>query len=266
LKETRTPELTIALIGRVVGGERQAVRQLVAELTPVIRTSVSWMLSRVSAPGRREARQEVEDITQTVLLTLFSDRGRALLQWDPSRGLELESFVGLLAKRETVSILRSRRRSPWTEDPTLQEDLDQNAVSRSGPESETISRDMLTTLANAVRQRVSPRGVELFDLMFLKGHQAEDICEMTGLSAEAVYQWRSRLMRTVREITEDLGTGAASERIGGAVDNPHAALADRRHLPPRPRPLAGRERRAYPPRAAARIPAPSSSFPPPSDG
>ena len=103
------------------------------------------VLSRAARAGRREARQEVEDVTQTVLLALFADRGRVLLQWDPARGLELEGFVSLLAKRETVSLLRSRRRSPWTEDPTLHEDLDRNAVPRMGPESETISRDMLAS-------------------------------------------------------------------------------------------------------------------------
>src|SRR5262245_12457340 len=123
-----------ALIRRAVEGDRQAMRQLVGALTPTIRASVGLVLSRGKS-SRRETRQEVEDITQTVLLSLFSDRGRALLQWDPARGLELSSFVGLLAKRETLSVLRTLRTNPWTEDPTLNEDLDQNATMRMGPES-----------------------------------------------------------------------------------------------------------------------------------
>src|SRR5262245_34984786 len=100
------------------------MRQLVRDLTPVIRAGVGFALARVHSAKGRARHQEVEDMTQTVLLALFADRARVLLQWDPTRGLDLRSFVALLARRETVSLLRSPRRSPWTEDPTLLEELD----------------------------------------------------------------------------------------------------------------------------------------------
>src|SRR5271170_6092511 len=199
-----------ALIRRAADGDRQAMRQLVVALTPTIRVSVAAVLARGGGPGRREGRQEVEDATQTVLLALFADRGRVLLQWDPARGLALENFVSLLARRETVSLLRSRRRSPWTEDPTLHEDLDRNAVPRMGPESETISRDMLAALEVAVRAKLSVRGVELFDLMFMRGLALDDVCAATGLSAEAVYAWKSRLTRQVKAILAELASGPPS--------------------------------------------------------
>lgn len=181
------------------------MRQLVHDLTPVIRGGVGSVLARWQALGRRTARQEVEDVTQSVLLALFADRGRVLLQWDPARGRDLRSFVALLARRETVSVLRSRRRSPWTEDPTQLEELDSQPVARMGPESEAISRDMLAALSVAVRRRLSPRGAELFDLLFIEGRQVDEVCSDTGMSADAVYAWKSRLTRQVREILEDLG-------------------------------------------------------------
>src|SRR5687768_1618744 len=71
----------------------------------------------VKARGR-DLRQEVEDLTQEVFVALFADDARALRLWDPARGASLANFVGLLAEREVASILRSGRRSPWTEDPT----------------------------------------------------------------------------------------------------------------------------------------------------
>lgn len=196
---------SIDLVRRAMDGDSRAMRQLVSDLTPVIRAGVGAVLARGQAFGRRAARQEIEDVTQTVLLALFADRGRVLLQWDPARGRDLPSFVALLARRETVSVLRSRRRSPWTEDPTRLEDLDREPVSRMGPESEAISRDMLAALTNAVRERLTPRGAELFDLLFLEGRQVDEVCELTGMSADAVYAWKSRLTRQVREILEDLG-------------------------------------------------------------
>ncbi len=181
------------------------MRQLVTLLTPIIRTAVVSVLVRSTGSGRRAPRQEVEDVTQSVLLALFADRGQVLQQWDPERGLALEGFVALLAKRETYSLLRSRRRSPWTEQPTMLEDLDQNAVARMGPESETISRDMLTNLAEAVRTRMSAKGAELFQLMFMRGLPPEEVATLTNMTLEAVYAWKSRLTRQVKEILSELG-------------------------------------------------------------
>ncbi len=193
----------VMLIQRAVEGDRHATGQLLAVLTPVIRSSVAAVLARAGG-GRRQARQEVEDTVQSVLLALFADRGRVLLQWDPARGLKLESFVALLAKRETVSILRSRRRNPFTEDPTLNEDLDRNPVARMGPESEAISRDMVMALALAVQARLTPKAAELFDLLFIRGLPNEEVNALTGLSIDAIYAWRSRLAKQVKEIVTEL--------------------------------------------------------------
>lgn len=205
------PDPRAALLLRAAEGDRQATRQLVVALTPVIRNSVVSVLSRAGSTGRRAARQEVEDATQTVLLALFADRARALLQWNPERGLALDKFVALLAKRETVSVMRSRRRNPWTEDPTLHEDLDRNENPRSGPESETISRDMLENLAVVARSRLTEKGFELFEMMFINGLPPEEVCALTGLSSEAVYAWKSRLGRQVKEIVTELGRGPSSK-------------------------------------------------------
>jgi RNA polymerase sigma-70 factor (ECF subfamily) len=191
-----------------------ALGNLVGELTPTIRASVSSTLSRRS--GRRAARQEVEDLTQTVLLALFADEARALVQWDPDRGLGLHAFVALLAKRETISVLRSQRRSPWTERPTLLEDLDRNAVQGMGPESETISRDMLANLASAVKTKLSAKGAEFFDLLFMRGLSAEEASAVTGLSVDAVYAWNSRLSRQVRDILIELRRSLPPPPLGSS--------------------------------------------------
>jgi RNA polymerase sigma factor (sigma-70 family) len=194
----------VAMIRRAAEGDRSAMRQLVTSLSPVIRTAVVSVLAKSSGPGRRAPRQEVEDVTQSVLLSLFADRGAVLQQWDPARGLSLDGFVSLLAKRETYSILRSRRRSPWTEQPTVLEDLDQNAVPRMGPESETISRDMLSNLAEAVRSKLTPKGFELFELMFMRGLPPEEVAAVANMTVDAVYAAKSRLTRQVKEILAEL--------------------------------------------------------------
>lgn len=243
----------VALITRAAEGDRQAMRQLVTALSPIIRTAVVSVLARNTGSGRRAPRQEVEDVTQSVLLALFAERGQVLQQWDPARGLPLEGFVSLLAKRETFSLLRSRRRSPWTESPTEVEALDQNAVPRMGPESETISRDMLASLAEAVRSKLTAKGFELFELMFMRGLPPEEVATLTSLTLEAVYAWKSRLGRQVKDILSELGKPPPTVRPPALYDyDSNPGLRDpvletlvRRKVPaPRPAPRASSDPRA----------------------
>lgn len=198
------PELTRATIDRAASGDLQAKRELISALTPIIRASVARTMRRF-ASMRREVGQEVEDVTQSVLLVLFAkDGGRALERWDPDRGLALESFVHMLAAHQTVSILRNRRQNPWTEEPTQAEDLDETPASAVGPEAAAGSRRMIAALVDRVRARVSARGGQLFELLFLEGHPPEDISALTGLDLPAIYTWSSRLSRLGRQIAAEL--------------------------------------------------------------
>src|SRR5262245_39126253 len=127
-----------AEVHRALAGDDQALNRLVAMLTPVIQSRVArGLLSRrVGSASGRNVRQEVEDLTQEVFLVLFADGGKVLRSWEPERGLTLPNFVGLVAERQTASILRSGKRNPWREDPTLAEDFEQMPA-ELGPEEIT---------------------------------------------------------------------------------------------------------------------------------
>src|SRR5688572_11436679 len=102
------------LVKRALAGERAAIEALVVELSPVVQARVAAALYRCG----HSSRQELEDLTQEILMDLFTGEGRVLSSWDPERGLSLASFVGLVAQRQVYSRLRSRRRSPFTQRPT----------------------------------------------------------------------------------------------------------------------------------------------------
>src|SRR5262249_40316279 len=115
---TMPEELSIELIQSALDGDERATRGLMTAILPILHARVGRMLLRFRAASRhRDIRQDVEDLVQQILLMLFSDGGKALRAWDPGRGMSFAGFIGLLAEREIYSILRSRRRSPWTEDP-----------------------------------------------------------------------------------------------------------------------------------------------------
>lgn len=197
---------SIALeIDSALAGDQLAVGKLVRLLTPVIQARIARTLLAYRRGGSagRDVHQEVADLAQEVFLMLFINDGKVLRSWQPERGLTLENFVGLVAERQTVSLLRSGRRSPWKEDPTLEADLDQHAASQPEPEVAAASRDQLRRLLERLKEELSPLGRQLFDLIFVQELDVGEVERKTGLSADAVYAWRSRLRKVARRLLEE---------------------------------------------------------------
>lgn len=197
-------ELTPDDVRRSLSGDETALRHLIVALTPVIQARVTKVLiRRASQTPRRNARQEVEDLSQEIFLVLFADGARVLTSWQPERGLSLRNFAGLVAERQTISILRSGKRSPWKEDPTLTKDLDHEDPV-ANPEVAAASRQTLRQLVERVYEELSPLGRHLFDLLFLRELAVAEVVRQTAMSPDAVYAWRSRLRRLVHRLRSRL--------------------------------------------------------------
>ncbi|HEX3551823.1 MAG TPA: hypothetical protein VIA62_01165 [Thermoanaerobaculia bacterium] len=208
-------EDTVALLGRALAGDPAGLAGLVAALTPVIQARVArTLLARRSLlAGGRDLRQEVEDQSQEVFLALFSRDARILRSWQPERGLSLENFVGLVAERQVLSFLRSGRRNPWKEDPSFAADELDAAAPESDPEEVTASREHLSRLLDRLREELSPLGCRLFHLLFVQELSQAEVQAASGLSADAVYAWRSRLRLLARKLLAEMsGTGAPARK------------------------------------------------------
>jgi DNA-directed RNA polymerase specialized sigma24 family protein len=192
-----------------LAGDRRALRIFVDALSPVIQARVVRGLRRRRTwAGNRDVRQEVEDMTQDVFSALFAHGGRVLRAWEPTRGLSLENFVGLIADRQVASILRSGRKSPWTDTPT---DLD--AVERASEpvpdaEQEVDSRQALVLLLDRMREALSPRGLELFQRLYVDEESIDAVSAEMKMSREAIYSWRNRVGRLLRQFAEELSSEA----------------------------------------------------------
>jgi DNA-directed RNA polymerase specialized sigma24 family protein len=195
----------LAVVQSTLLGRPEAARRLVDQLYPVVQARVVRVLHRTGRTAARNARQEADDLVQEVFTALFDRDGRALRAWDPARGLSLDNFVGLLAERCTVSILRSGRRSPFTEDPTADADLDAHAEPTSSPEPAALSRDLLVALLDRLRQALSPIGMRVFELLFVEERPVEEVTAMMKMSPDAVYAWRSRLRKLAGSLLAELG-------------------------------------------------------------
>lgn len=211
LAEAQDPH---ALIRTALAGDPASVRALVDRLAPVIAKRVAATLWQRSNKGN--VAQEVADRVQDVFLSLFQSDGKALRAWDPARGMSLDSFVGLLAQHQVISILRNGRTSPWREEPTEDEHFERlgaaAGASAATPEALTSSREDLRLLLDRLRETLSPRGLELFQRIIIDEEPIDNLMAATGLSRDAIYQWKTRLHRTIRVLAAETGTTAMSEK------------------------------------------------------
>lgn len=191
------------LVRGALDGDPTSLQHLINRLAPVISKCVTSALWRRNH-GARNVTQEAPDIVQEVFLSLFQADGRPLRAWDPARGSSLESFVGLLARHQTDSILRNGRTCPWREDPTDFADLDDLASDGRPPEAVASSRDELRQLLDRLCDRLSPRGLEIFTFMVIEEESVDELSVRLGLTHEALYQWRSRFSKLARQLSAEM--------------------------------------------------------------
>jgi RNA polymerase sigma-70 factor (ECF subfamily) len=202
------------LIERALSGDGASVRALIDRLSPVIMRRVEATLWRRT--GRANAGQEAADMAQEVFVALFQADGRALRSWDPGRGMSFDNFIGLLAQHQVVSILRNKRTSPWREEPTVTEEIEPLGDTAVSPETITSSREDLRLLVDRLRETLSPRGLEVFQRMIIDEEPLEALVARTGMTRDALYQWKSRVLRTVRSLAEEIAADKAKHRMSGA--------------------------------------------------
>ena len=202
-----------AHLRRALAGDGVAVRALVDSLAPVIQARVARSILRSGTRRRqgRDLRQDVEDFTQEVFAFLFADGNKALRAWEPTRGLSLANFVGMIAEHQVASLLRSGRRSPWTDEPVVDDDLHRAVGAVADADERVYSREVLGALHERLRAELTPRGAILFQLLLVEERPIEDVCQQTALNADAVYAWRSRLRKLVLRLADEITASPASE-------------------------------------------------------
>jgi hypothetical protein len=203
------------LLRRGLVGDLAALQQLVAWLTPTVQVRCARALLASAGAARRDLREEVEDMAQEVFTCLFEHDARVLRSWDPSRGLSLRGFVGMVARRRVGAILAVRKRNPWYEEPMEAEAVDR-ALSEVGEvEVRLGAHQVLTEALRRTDAGLSERGRQLLEWMIRDGLPNEELRERTAMSDAALYQWRSRLTKAVREQVEALlNEGGGSGGVG----------------------------------------------------
>lgn len=196
---------------RALRAEPAARAALFDLLEQRVRHEVVRCVLRHHATGRDPA-QEVDDLEQEVFVALFAADGRALRAWKPDGGRSLQVFVGWFARHQTLAILRSKRRSPWVDDPTDFSDDERPIASPATAEARVADHDLLVRILERLHETATPRMAQLFHLLYVEDLEVEEVCLATGLERGAVYQWRKRLKRRVAQVAEEVLGGPSDEK------------------------------------------------------
>lgn len=193
----------------MVLGDVAATRALVSRLLPVVAREVGFSLLRRAAPTRRDPRQEQHDLVQDVLVVLLAERARELARWDPQRGRTLDSFVQLIARRRVARTFAGGRNNPWSDDPVAPEDLESHD-DETRELAALEARNELGGLLERLREHMSPRDAELFELVFVEECAPEDVCEQMQMTRAALNTWRHRLRKLARQLVPAAGPAPAA--------------------------------------------------------
>lgn len=195
-------ESFVDLMEQYLAGHSEAARQLASLLYPIVQSRVA----RVLRASNRVNCQEMEDITQEVFTFLFRENCRTLRSWKPNGGLSFRNFVGMVAARQAISLLRTERQ--WRQVTNYQDfpnkEIDSELVENSEPA--VISRDLLETLLGRLQEHLTPLGMEIFRLTFLEECTVKELCTQLHLSSDGVYAWRSRLRKKVENVFYEMNS------------------------------------------------------------
>ncbi len=193
----------VRTLAQALDGDERAIRSLVDLLTPVIQARVARILfSRFRR--ERDLGEAVADATQDVFASLFADNARLLRAWDATRGLSVQNFVGLVAERHVLSSLRGGSRTGARELSATDDELHEHGDTSSSPESQVTRHMVFDAVVARVEAELTDQGRRLFGLLFVEERPIEQICADVGMSADAVYAWRSRLLKAVRRVAAEI--------------------------------------------------------------
>lgn len=188
------------LVESALAGLAGARRELAGRLLDVVQREVAFVLRRAVVGQGRDPRQEVRDLVQEVLVSLFEHDGRELRRWDPARGRSLDSFVRLVARRKAARILGQRKGNPWADHPVDPQAIDDDELDAEADAllRQLEQREELGSVLDALYARMSDRDFQLFDLLFVEERDPAEVADALNMTRGAVNAWAYRTRKLAR--------------------------------------------------------------------
>lgn len=209
------------LIEAALAGRAGARRELASRLLTVIQRELAALLRRSAASQARDPRQELRDLVQEVLVSLFEHDGRELRRWDPERGRSLDSFVRLVARRKAARILGQRKGNPWSDEPVDAQVIDTQGDGEANALAQRLEqRNELGSVLDALYARMDERDQQLFELLFVHERDPAEVAEALDMSRGAVNAWSYRMRKLARACVLEQNPKHVSSATKHAIREP----------------------------------------------
>lgn len=184
-----------------------------------------WRLIYATARRRGCSDHTAEEIVQEAMLAVF--KGRGAFGYDPARG-RFRDWLGTVVRNAVAA----RRRGPADRPQPLADDapLAAIAAAAASPDAEWERAFDLATLASlldVVRHEVAPATFQAFELAVLRELPGADVARVTGLSRNAVYLARRRIIARLKELGATVEPAALAASLREATADAPRPVVER---------------------------------------
>jgi RNA polymerase sigma factor (sigma-70 family) len=180
-----------------LAGEPGAADRLVAEFGGIVRAAIARFLA-FRMRGRTDL---TEDLTHEVFVALLRDDGRKLRTFAGRYGCSFGGWLKVVAVRLAIDRLRREGRLvPLDDDTTHMLEIRRSLRSEdAGPEAAMQGAEAAERLDRALAQ-LAPKDRLMAELHLVRGRSLEDVAEILGVTMNAAYVRKSRLLERLRRL------------------------------------------------------------------
>jgi len=185
-----------------------------------------WRLIYAFARHRGCSHETAEDVVQDVLLEVFEHKD--VFQYDPQRG-RFRDWLGILVRNRVVDRRRrasERDRARGGDSGSGRVEIEDDGAPPDAAWESEFEQALLMVLLDVVRREADPRDYLAFELLTLGELPGAAVADITGLSRNAAYKARRRVLERLLELGEPYREdGRLGDRVRQALRSlPDAAI------------------------------------------
>jgi len=179
-----------------------------------------WSLVFGYARHRGCSDYTAEEIVQEVMLKVFEEKD--VFQYDPRRG-RFRDWLAAVVRNKVAEHRRrpsERVRAPGGDSPLRGVEPEADEPQPDAAWERAFEDTLLAALLDAARREVNPRDFLAFELLAIEGLSGAEVARITGLSRNAAYKARRRVLKRLRQLGGTYAdNGQLTERIKQALSS-----------------------------------------------